>query len=130
MPGRSRAARIPGRVETSDLTGVSAGPESSCLTRLSRPNTAHRWPLLIAHLRADLHDDLWKIAASLGVATEHRPRVGIISDFILANVFAAGEALLDGRIPDAALLASQLAMTTQATCTEFILRYGDPAKFG
>lgn len=85
---------------------------------------------LIAHLRADLTDDLWKIAASLGVAAEHRPRVGIISDFILANVFAAGEALLNGRIPDAALLASQLAMTTQAACTEFILRYGDPAKYG
>lgn len=71
---------------------------------------------LMTGLRDDLTQDLWTIAASLGIAKKHRPRVAILADFLLANSLAAGEALVEGRESDRDLLASQLTMTMKAAC--------------
>ncbi len=79
---------------------------------------------LTEQIRADLISDLWHLAQSVGIGEEHYPRVALQSDFILASVFAAGEALLAGRVGDANLVAEELSLLTEAVFTATYLRYG------
>lgn len=71
---------------------------------------------LVAGLRQDLADDLWAVAKTLGVGRKRRPQSDILADFLLANTLAAGEAMIDGRVTDRELLASQLTITMRAAC--------------
>ena len=73
---------------------------------------------LIIGLREDLAEDMWKVAQSFGIDAKYRPRFDILSDFLLANSLAAGEALLDERVTNKEMLASQLTMTMKAACED------------
>lgn len=79
---------------------------------------------LVEQIRADLIGDLLKLAQWAGIAEEHYPRVAMQAEFVLASVFAAGEALLAGRVTDANLVAEELSRLTDAVFTATYLRYG------
>ena len=79
---------------------------------------------IIEQIRTDLVGDLWHLAQDAGIDAEHYPRVALQSEFILASVFAAGEALLAGRVTDANLVAEELSLLTEAVFTATYLRYG------
>ena len=73
---------------------------------------------LIIGLREDLAEDMWNVAQSFDIDEKYRPRFDILSDFLLANSLAAGEALLDRRVTNREMLASQLTMTMKAACED------------
>ena len=64
---------------------------------------------MMAGVRADLVEDSWGLAKSLGVREKHQERVALQAEFLLAQVMAAGEALLEGRFTDADMVAAELA---------------------
>ena len=71
----------------------------------------------------DLITDLWQLAQWAGIGEEHRERVALQAEFILAGVMTAGEALLSGRVTDVDLLAEQLSLLTDAIAKETYARY-------
>ena len=76
-------------------------------------------------LRADLIADSWSLACSLGIRRKHYQRVALTAEFILAQVMAAGEALLDGRFTDADIVAAELAATIDSTVQAALARCHD-----
>lgn len=74
-------------------------------------------------LRADLEADLLRSADLAGLPAAAHDRVRMQADFVLGNVLAAGEALLDRRCPDRAQLADELAQTSLAITMNLIARY-------
>ena len=73
-------------------------------------------------VRADLIADSWRYAESLGVHRRHYDRVALQAEFVLGNVNAAGEALLEGRFTDLDMLAAELAATIDATVRASLAR--------
>jgi AcrR family transcriptional regulator len=74
-------------------------------------------------LRADLEADLLRSADLAGLPPAAHDRVRMQADFVLANVLAAGEAMLDRRCTDRAQLADELTQTALATVLNMISRY-------
>lgn len=104
------------------FTEERAVAEIMLWNRFDRSALGHCMRDLINSVRSDLVADLWEIAAQNGVRRNNRARVEIISDFILSNTLAAGEALLEGRVDDPDLLASELAATTQIVFGDLLRR--------
>ena len=77
---------------------------------------------MMAGVRADLVEDSWGLAKSLGVRDKHRERVALQAEFLLAQVMAAGEALLEGRFTDADTVAAELASISEATVQASLAR--------
>lgn len=69
---------------------------------------------IMEQIRTDLVADLWQLAQEMGVGEEDYDRVLLQSEFILASVLAAGEALLAGRVTDPNVVAEELCLLTQA----------------
>jgi AcrR family transcriptional regulator len=69
---------------------------------------------IMEQIRTDLVADLWQLAQDMGVGEEDYDRVLLQSEFILASVLAAGEALLAGRVTNPTIVAEELCLLTQA----------------
>jgi hypothetical protein len=74
-------------------------------------------------LREDLEHDVLHAAQAAGLPAAAIDRVRLHADFLLANVLAAGESLVDRRHTDRAQLAEELAQTSLASALNLIGRY-------
>ncbi len=74
-------------------------------------------------LRTDLEADLLRTAEAAGLPPAARDRVRLQADFLLAQVLAAGEAILDRRCLDRSQLAEELAQTSLVIAMDLIARY-------
>lgn len=77
---------------------------------------------LVEQIRSDYLADAWQLARRYGIGDEHYDHIAIQSEFVLANVMAAGEALLAGRFVDVDLLATELAYVTDAIVRQLASR--------
>ncbi len=78
---------------------------------------------LYQELREDLERDVLHAAQAARFPTTATDRVRLHADFLLANVLAAGESIIDRRALDRAQLAEELAQASLASAMNLIGRY-------